>query len=497
MKILKKIFKDPLYLTLAVSFSFNLLLLYYLVFLQSTTFSIFWQSNSPLYNILSLLLNILIGVTFGISLSLLIYQIKEAKKKELGSTSFSFTSAFLGAISTGCPVCGAYLMSILGIAGGLAAFPFQGLEIKGIALALLFLSIRNLAKNIEALEQENCQSCQKNNLSAKDNFKVEIKEGYLILTLPQKINNPLKYVGIPILAFLFIFYLPVIASSLNLKLNFQNQTSSLPNFVSSSSLPTLSEIASKVLPEEGYTINATYGDIGPKLLKAGAIDFEKFKAIYERAGAPLTPEQIEILTKGSNQKIKITRENAYFLLNLFWALGLTNKNPILEKGPLMKYGGKKSIGYFASTGGWTLGTKPATELYSSTEIIKLTPEQQKELEEFAYNSYRPCCNNSTAFADCNHGMAALALGEIMASQGATAEEIFEALKYFNAFWFPQQYVDLAKYFKLRYNQDWEEVDPKVVLGKDYSTVSGWTRVRNWLSQQGAIEQVGGGRGCGV
>lgn len=251
-----------------------------------------------------------------------------------------------------------------------------------------------------------------------------------------------------------------------------------------------------LLPES-YEINAIYGNIGPKLLEIGAIDFEKMQSIYQRAGQPLTDEQIKILTQGSNQEIKITPDNSYFLLNFFWALGLANKNSILEEGPMTKYGADK-INNFASTGGWTLGTKGAIELYSKSEIIKLTPKQQEILEDFAFNSYRPCCSNPTGFPDCNHGMAALALGEVMAAQGANVDEIFEAFKYVNAFWFPSTYFDIANYFQAKEGKSWSQVDSRLVASKDYSTPQGWSRVRSWLKTNNLIEEApSGGGGCGI
>jgi hypothetical protein len=256
------------------------------------------------------------------------------------------------------------------------------------------------------------------------------------------------------------------------------------------------DLLEQINPQAGYGIEAVWGDIGPKLLASGAIDFEKMKALYEQSGAPLTEEQIKILKEGSNEKIKITPENSYFLLNFLWAFGLANQNPILDDGPMMKQG-LDQIGNFASTGGWTLGAKKATELYSKFEIVKLNPEQQKILEEFAFNSYRPCCSNPTGFPDCNHGMAALGLGEIMAAQGASVEEIFEAFKYFNGFWFPQTYFDVAAYFKVKEGKDWSQISGRVVAGKDFSTPQGWQLVRQWLSQQGLLEEVPSGGSCGV
>lgn len=257
------------------------------------------------------------------------------------------------------------------------------------------------------------------------------------------------------------------------------------------------DIMRQINPPGGVDLRVVYGDIGPKLLAAGAIDLEKMKLLYEKGGKPLTEDEIKILTEGSDERIKITPENSYFLLNLFWAFGLAQKNTILDSGPMTKYG-QDRIGNFASTGGWTLGTKPAMELYSKSFMINLTQEQQAALEEFAYNSYRPCCSNPTAFPDCNHGMAALGLMELMASQGVTTKEMFDAFKYVNAFWFPQTYFDIASYFKFKEGKNWSEADSRMVAGKDFSTPQGWQKARAWLEQNGYLkEQPSGGGSCGV
>jgi hypothetical protein len=52
---------------------------------------------------------------------------------------------------------------------------------------------------------------------------------------------------------------------------------------------------------------------------------------------------------------------------------------------------------FASTGGWSLAAKPITDVYASMDLISLTVEQQKLVEEVATAIYRPCCNNHTLF----------------------------------------------------------------------------------------------------
>lgn len=246
-----------------------------------------------------------------------------------------------------------------------------------------------------------------------------------------------------------------------------------------------------------YQLPVSFGDIGPQLLAAGAIDYDLFVQIYERAGQPLDESQLALLEEGSNAPVVINQDNAYFLLNFLWALGLTNQNPLLVEGPLMKYS-EGDIGRFASTGGWTLGKKPATELYSSTPLVSLTAEQQARLENVAYNVHRPCCDNHTAFADCNHGMAMLGLLELMAGQGASKDEMFEAAKNVNSFWFPQQALETAAFFQATMDLEYRNVDGRMAVGPEVFSGSGFQSVHEWLASNGQLEQApNSGSGCGV
>jgi len=255
----------------------------------------------------------------------------------------------------------------------------------------------------------------------------------------------------------------------------------------------------EVNPDQGYEINATFGDLGPKMIALGVIDLEKFKAAYSASGLDLDQEQLAILTKGSDAKIKITSLNSKFLLNFFWAVGLANKTKILDEGEMVQQqGGRKGAGSFASTGGWTLAKGDAMKYYSKSSLIKLTPEQEKLVNDVASNIYRPCCNNSTSFPDCNHGMALLGVLELMAANGVGEQELYEAGKYFSAFWFPGNYTDLALYFKNKEGKNFADIDAKILLSKQYSSSSGWQAAKQWLGEQGIIEppkQQGGG--CGV
>lgn len=256
-------------------------------------------------------------------------------------------------------------------------------------------------------------------------------------------------------------------------------------------------LTSQISLPDSYQLPVSFGDIGPQLLAAGAINYDRFVQIYERAGQALNEVQQAILSEGSEAPIVIDQDNAYFLLNFLWALGLTNQNPLLDEGPLMQYS-EGDVGRFASTGGWSIGQRPATELYSSASLVSLTPEQQARLENVANNVYRPCCDNHTSFADCNHGMAMLGLLELMAGQGISEDEMFEAAKYVNSFWFPQQALETAAFFQATMDLAYDDVNGRMAVGPEVFSGSGFRSVHEWLTSNGQLEQTpNSGGGCGV
>lgn len=233
-----------------------------------------------------------------------------------------------------------------------------------------------------------------------------------------------------------------------------------------------------------------WGDLGVKMVEAGVIDKEKFENLYSQRGG-LSEIDKKLLIDNNNGNIVINSENSGVILNIFWALGLGNKNPILENGPMIdkQYGG---AGNFASTGGWTLAKGNAMDHYSMHKFITLTPEQQALVEQVAKNIYRPCCNNSTYFPDCNHGMAMLGLLELMASQGVTKADMYKFALQVNTLWFPDQYAAI-KTLVTSQDVDWNTVDPKKILGAEYSSASGYQKV---LSQIKPQEQKSG-TSCGA
>jgi len=233
-----------------------------------------------------------------------------------------------------------------------------------------------------------------------------------------------------------------------------------------------------------------WGNLGAQMINAGVIDRSQFEALYQSRGG-LNDSDKRLLEDFQSGNLKVNQENAGLLLNLLWAFGLGNKNEILEKGPMAdpQYG---SPAQFASTGGWTLAKGDTMNHYSKHLFVVLTPQQQALVEQVSKNIYRPCCNNSTYFPDCNHGMAMLGLLELLASQNASEDQMYQVALQMNSFWFPDQYATIAKYFGNK-GLKLQDVGPKEILGINYSSASGYTKVESSLPR----EQNQGGGSCGV
>ena len=267
--------------------------------------------------------------------------------------------------------------------------------------------------------------------------------------------------------------------------NSQNPVNKTSAQKAQTQISTLEEV---VLPSKGVVLPVSWDNLGAQLVNSGTIDADKFKAIYEKRGA-FTDEYKNLLLGENNGKIKITSENSAYILNLFWALGLANKNSILENGPMMdeKYGG---AGNFASTGGWTIAKGKSMDHYSKHKFFNLTPEQQALVEKVSRGIYRPCCGNSTYFPDCNHGMAMLGLLELMASQGASEQDMWKTALTVNSYWFPDTYLTIATYMKDK-GVEWKDVNPQEILGVNYSSAQGYAKIASQVIKPSSSQSAGG------
>ena len=225
------------------------------------------------------------------------------------------------------------------------------------------------------------------------------------------------------------------------------------------------------------------GRLGPRLIAAGVIDPARFMEACARAGAPLTARSREILTEGGGGTVELDGANAHFLLSFFWAVGLANANALLTRGPMMRNGMGRIPGY-ASTGGWSLGARPAMDVYAHLPLISLTPDQQRRLEEVSSNVFRPCCDNPTSFPDCNHGMAMVGLLTLLAAEDRDVEALFGAAKAVNGAWFTGQTLQLATYSRAALSVEYPRLNPRVASGRGLFSGSGFRSVTSWLQQHG-------------
>lgn len=251
------------------------------------------------------------------------------------------------------------------------------------------------------------------------------------------------------------------------------------------------QLLAQVLPSSGVELPVTWGNLGKQMVSSGVIDQQKFENLYVQQGG-MPADMKKMLLENGNGRIKMTADNSGAILNMLWALGLGNKNEILDKGEMQdpKYGG---AGKFASTGGWPLSTGQTMDHYSKHSFIRLTAEQQALVDRVSRNIYRPCCGNSTHFPDCNHGMAMLGLLELMASQGVSEANMYKYALSVNSYWFPNNYLTVASYFK-KQGTDWSKVSPQTVLSAQYSSSQGYQQLLQQVQPQQAPQSKGG---CGV
>lgn len=255
-------------------------------------------------------------------------------------------------------------------------------------------------------------------------------------------------------------------------------------------------ILEQVIPARGIRTSISFGDAIQKVIAAGALDPEKLGTNVRSSTA--LPDWVEkVVTGPSMEPILLSLKTAPFLLNLLWPLGLSTKTQFNQTSPINSL----QLPSFASTGGWTLGRAPNGSVYfNSVESLRLTDDQEKTVLGVAKSVFRPCCDNSTFFQDCNHGSAMLGLIELAASQGATVDELYRIALAANSYWFPDHYTKTALYMALFEGRRWRDVDAKLIVGSRFSTLSGWQsnvltplRRADYLS---AVGQMGQGT-CGV
>lgn len=128
------------------------LVFYWSLSLNSSIYSLINNTkNEPVYLWLYILLTIGTIILFGVNASLFVYRWRKFGPPKLTAQGNSGLGALVGVTASACPVCGSILLSAIGITGGLAIFPLQGLELKAISFGLVALPVWLTVRELKTL----------------------------------------------------------------------------------------------------------------------------------------------------------------------------------------------------------------------------------------------------------------------------------------------------------------------------------------------------------
>ena len=145
----KDILKQKTFAMIAVISGLILGTVYYFLTLEMTLVHMSSEIELlPLYMTASISLTGIVAVLGGINIALVAYNIKTQKNKNMKNGTSAVLGGALTAFTPGCPACTTSLSAVLGIVGGLAIFPLQGLELKLISIVALTFSIWWAMRNI-------------------------------------------------------------------------------------------------------------------------------------------------------------------------------------------------------------------------------------------------------------------------------------------------------------------------------------------------------------
>lgn len=89
-------------------------------------------------------------VLFGVNSALFVYRWRRFGPPRLRGQASTAGGALVGLAASACPLCGSTILAAVGIAGGLSAFPLQGLELKALSFAFMALPVWLLRRDLRA-----------------------------------------------------------------------------------------------------------------------------------------------------------------------------------------------------------------------------------------------------------------------------------------------------------------------------------------------------------
>jgi hypothetical protein len=136
--------------------SVSIALAYYTLLLRETTFHrvVAADASRPIYGVVVAGLALGACVLFGINVAALYVLARTRVGRRLSFATV--TGGLVGAFGAGCPSCGAFLLSALGVSGGLAVLPLAGIELWAGACLLMAVTGWSAIRRLRRCSQGEC-----------------------------------------------------------------------------------------------------------------------------------------------------------------------------------------------------------------------------------------------------------------------------------------------------------------------------------------------------
>lgn len=138
-----------------------LLLVYYILLTRVTTperLASAAGQNPPFLAGLAALVVLTITL-FGANVAIFAL-LTRARLRGSSPSAGSIVGGIVGAFAAGCPACGAYLLSLVGIGGALAALPFGGLEVWALSSLIMAATLSASVNRLQRACMDEDGSCE-------------------------------------------------------------------------------------------------------------------------------------------------------------------------------------------------------------------------------------------------------------------------------------------------------------------------------------------------
>lgn len=170
--IMTKFFTAVFYGSIGFASSIALFIIFYWsLSLNSSIYSLINNTeNEPVYLWVYAILTFGTIILFGVNATLFTYRLRKFGLPRLKAQGGSGLGVLVGVAASACPICGSVLLSAIGIAGGLAVFPLQGLELKALSFGLMTIPVWLTTRELKTLGcgDKTCPTPRPTSFRAKD-----------------------------------------------------------------------------------------------------------------------------------------------------------------------------------------------------------------------------------------------------------------------------------------------------------------------------------------